>query len=305
VRAASLNPADQRVRSGDLQRLYHYRLPLRLGSDLSGVVTKVGERVRDFQTRDEVFARLPKDRLGAFAERVALPAAAAARKPHGWTTCGRPRYRSRGWPPSRPCAGPRSVQASGSSCTPAPVGWVTFAIQLARRLGAAVVTTAGARNGDLVRGLGAGQVIDYRTERFDEVLTGPDAVDVVVDTQGGEVLLRSFAVVKPGGHVVTIGGMPTAGGAVADGRPSMVTRLFLRAAHRRTRALARRHRVRFGYLFMTPSGSQLAELAALIDAGGLDPVVDRTYPLDEVGDAFDYVAVGHATGKVVIRVGTD
>ena len=303
VRAASLNPVDLRVRAGDLQRLHHYRLPLRLGSDVSGVVTKLGERVTDFEPGDEVFARLPKDRLGAFAERVTLPAAVAARKPArldhvqaaGVPLAGLTALQALRW--AELASGQRVLVHAGSG------GVGTFAIQLARHLGATVVTTVGARNEELVRSLGAGHVIDYRTTRFDEVLAGTAAVDVVFDTQGGDTLYRSFSVVRPGGGVVTIGGRPTASEAVAAGQPSLITRLFLHQAHRRTRSLARRHDARFRYLFMVPSGRQLAELATLIEQGRLTPVIDRTYPLEAAAEAFAHVASGHATGKVVLRAG--
>jgi len=174
----------------------------------------------------------------------------------------------------------------------------TFAIQLAKHLGAQVTTTAGARNHALVKSLGADVAIDYQTSRFEAVVKDQD---VVLDTQGGDTLLRSFEVVKPGGVVVTIGGRPD--GKFARGWGLSLPLVWLLGfLNRKVDRLAREKRVRFEYLFSHASGEQLERIGALVDQGVIKPIVDKVLPLEAAAEAISYVESGRAVGKVVIRV---
>jgi len=174
----------------------------------------------------------------------------------------------------------------------------TFAIQLAKHLGATVTTTAGARNHALVKSLGADVAIDYQTSRFEAVVKDQD---VVLDTQGGDTLLRSFEVVKPGGVVVTIGGRPD--GKFARGWGLSLPLVWLLGfLNRKVDRLAREKRVRFEYLFSHASGEQLERIGALVDQGVIKPIVDKVLPLEAAAEAISYVESGRAVGKVVIRV---
>src|SRR5687767_3611701 len=146
----------------------------------------------------------------------------------------------------------------------------TFAIQLANHLGATVTTTASARNHDLVRSLGADVIVDYKTTPFDDVVRDQD---MVFDTQGGETLLRSFTCVKPGGVVVSVGGVPDARFARAWGL-SLPMQWALAFMTRKITRLARQRPARFEYLFMKASGEQLAAIAGLVENGTIKPVVD-------------------------------
>jgi alcohol dehydrogenase len=297
MRAASINPVDFKIRSGGLKALVKDRFPLVLGSDVSGVVARVGPGVTGFAPGDEVFARLRKDRIGAFAEGVLLDAALAARKPSNLTHAEAA---------SIPLVGETVFQAlveigklekgqrvlihAGSG------GVGTFAIQLARHLGATVATTAGAKNRALVEELGASEIVDYRRQRFEDVIA---PCDVVLDTQGGETLERSFRVVKEGGVVVTIGGKPDGKFAKAYGLSPLVV-LALGIMMRKVTRLARERRARFEYLFMRPDGEQLAQIAALLERGVIRPVLDRTFPFARTKEAMAYVEAGRTVGKVVV-----
>jgi alcohol dehydrogenase len=174
----------------------------------------------------------------------------------------------------------------------------TVAIQLAKYLGAQVATTAGAQNHALMKSLGADVAIDYKASRFEAVAKDQD---VVLDTQGGDTLLRSFDVVKPGGVIVTIGGRPDGKFARAWGL-SLPLVWILGFMNRKVDRLARERHVRFEYLFMHASGEQLGRLGALVDQGAIKPVLDRVFPLKSAAEAISYVESGHAVGKVVIRV---
>jgi NADPH:quinone reductase-like Zn-dependent oxidoreductase len=297
MRAASVNPVDFKIRSGGVKVLVKDRFPLVLGSDVSGVVASVGPGVTRFATGDEVFARLRKDRIGSFAERVLVDETLAVKKPANLThaeAASIPLVAETSFQAlveiGKLAKGQRVLIHAGSG------GVGTFAIQLARHLGATVVTTASAKNRALVEGLGASEVIDYRTQRFEEVAA---PCDVVLDTQGGETLERSFRVVKEGGVVVTIGGKPDAKFAKAYGLNPVIV-FALGVMMRKVTRLAREKRARFEYLFMRPDGEQLAAIAALLVQGTIRPVLERTFPFLETKEAVAHVEAGRAVGKVVI-----
>ncbi len=299
VRAASVNPVDYKMRDGGVKVLLPFKMPLTLGNDLSGIVEAVGPSVTKFKPGDEIFARLDKDRIGAFAEFALVRESAAAKKPESCShveAASLPLVGLTAWQAMREIGnlqrGQRVLIHAGSG------GVGTFAIQLGRHLGAEVVTTVGARNVDLVRKLGADVVIDYRAARFEEKA---GECDLVFDTQGGETLERSFAVVKRGGVVVTVGGRPDAKFARAWGLNFFFVAV-LGILMRKVTRLAREKGARFEYLFMHPSGEQLGEIAALVDQKIIRPVVDRTYPLAQVKEALAYVEQGRAVGKVVVTI---
>ena len=166
------------------------------------------------------------------------------------------------------------------------------------RFGAAVATTASAASADLVKGLGADVVIDYRKDDFDKVLSG---YDVVLNSQDGKTLEKSLAVLKPGGKLISISGPPDPEFARTKGL-NPVLRLLMRLLSWGIRAKAKRHGVSFSFLFMWAQGDQLSKITALIESGAIRPVVDRVFPFDAANEALAYVETGRAKGKVVIKI---
>lgn len=303
VRAASVNPIDFKIRDGALRVLFKFRMPLILGSDLAGEVIQIGSEVQGFSVGDEIMARVQKERIGTFAEQIAIDCSTAALKPKSLSfaeAASLPLAGLTAWqalrdfqPVDRPLGKDQKVLIHAGSG-----GVGSLAIQLAHHLGAHVATTASPRNHELVRSLGADEVIDYRSQRFDELLRD---YDLVLDALGGADQLSSFRVLKPGGLVVSIAGLPSPDFAREQGLPLPV-RAFLWLRSLKTRRAAADAKARWIYLFMKPHGEQLAELGALVDRGVLRPIVDRVLPLDKAGEALDYVATGRATGKVVLEV---
>lgn len=299
VRAASVNPVDFKIRDGGVKVLLPYSFPLILGNDLAGDVEAVGSGVTKFKVGDAIYARLDKDRIGAIAEYALVRESAAANKPARLDhveAASLPLVGLTAWQVlidlARLQAGQKVLIHAGSG------GVGTFAIQLARHLGAQVATTASAKNHALVKSLGADVAIDYKTTRFEEVARDQD---VVFDTQGGETLLRSFEAVKSGGVVVTVGGRPDGKFARAWGL-SLPLVWVLGFLHRKVDRLARQKGARFEYCFMQASGEQLQKIAALVDDGVIKPILDKKFSFDAAADAISYVESGRAVGKVVIRV---
>lgn len=300
VSAASINPLDRMTRDGEFKRLIKRKPPFVLGHDLAGVVTEVGTDVRDFRVGDEVFAR-PRDlRAGTFAELIAIDQDDVALKPESLTleeAAAVPLVALAAWQilveraHLRP--GQQVLVHAGAG------GLGSTVIQLARHLGATVATTTNATTMDLVRDLGADVVIDYTTTDFSEVLSG---YDLVVDSLGGPNLEKSLTVLKPGGLAIGVAGPPDAGFARQLGAPAIVGLVMDQLSHK-VRKQAKALHVRYEFLFMQASGSQLRELGALYDADVLRPVLDRTFSFDKTVDAMAYVEQGRTrAGKVVVTM---
>jgi alcohol dehydrogenase len=299
VHAASVNQLDSKIRDGEFKLILAYEMPLVLGHDVAGVVLRVGPSVRQFKPGDEVYARADDFRIGAFAEFIAVKESSLALKPRGLTmeeAASIPLVGLTAWQAlvekARLRKGQRVFIQAGSG------GVGTFAIQLARHLGATVATTTSAGNAGLVKGLGADVVIDYRTEDFEAVLSG---YDLVLHSQDGKALAKSLRVLKQGGRLISISGPPDPafGQAIrAPGWMQLVLRLLSAGARRRARGLG----VDYEFLFMRAHGGQLKEITRLIEAGAIRPVVDKVFPFDATNEALAYVDSGRAKGKVVIKV---
>lgn len=299
IYAASLNPIDYKIKEGKMKLLLNYRFPLILGNDFSGVVVKVGDRVTAFKPGDEVYGRPRKNRIGTLAEFIAV---------HEEDICLKPQNLTFEEAASIPLIGLTTYQAfvdilhlqkdqkilihAGSG------GVGTFAIQLAKQMGAFVATTASEKGFDLVKSLGADQIINYKKENFEEVLTGYDAV---FDTLGGEALEKSFRVLKPGGQVVSISGMPNARFG-KEAKLGWLKTTLLSIVSRKITAIEKKSQTRYHFLFMKPSGEQLKVIKEFIEGGRIKPIIDKVYPLKDAGQAFNYLESGRAKGKVVIKI---
>ncbi|MEU1805748.1 NADP-dependent oxidoreductase [Streptomyces sp. NPDC019937] len=300
IHAASVNPLDVKLQDGDFKAILPYRLPLILGNDLAGVVVRVGSAVTGFAVGDEVYARPDKDRIGTFAELIAVHQDDVAIKPATLTmaeAASLPLVALTSWQALVERAQVRPGQKILIHAGSGGVG--TIAIQLAEHLGAHVATTVSTAKVDLVKQLGADIVVDYKKQAFETVL---DGYDVVLDTLGGETLEKSLRVLKPGGKVIGIAGPPDAAFARELGANAFL-RLAMSALSFTTRRRAKRRGVTYSFLFMKASGDQLRELTPLVDAGKIRPVVDRVFPFEETREAMAYVEKGRAkAGKVVVTM---
>jgi len=299
IHAASINPLDARIRDGKVKPILPYRLPVILGNDLAGVVVRVGSGVSRFKAGDEVYARPDQTRIGAFAELISINQDDVALKPTRLSmaeAASLPLVGLTAWQALIERAALRRGQKvlihAGSG------GLGSIAIQLAKHLGAIVATTTSTANVDWVKGLGADVVIDYRNTDFGRVVRD---YDVVLDTQGGDTLKRSFRVLKRGGKVISVAGPPDPAFAKSAGL-NPVLRPAIRLLSYPTRSTARHHGVSYSFLWMHASGDQLAELTTLIDSGAIHPVIDRVFPFTSTKEALAYVDQGRGTGKVVITM---
>lgn len=276
VVAASVNPVDWKIREGYLKEMITYPMPLTLGWDVSGVIEAVGADVTRFKVGDAVFSRPDIKRNGTYAEYVAIRADEVALKP---------KTISHVEAASLPLAGITAwevlitagqLKAKQRVLIHAGSGGVgSLAIQLAKSRGAYVIATTSGRNSDFVKSLGADEVIDYKTQKFQAVVKD---VDLVFDTLGGEVQEASWSVLKPGGILVSIVSPPP---------------------EERAKALG----MRSAFVFIEPSAAILAELAALVDAGSVRPIVGAEFALADIAKAHAFSQTGRTVGKIVLYVG--
>ncbi len=296
IHASSVNPVDYKIRSGGQRALIHYRLPWILGLDYSGVVKAVGRRVTRFRVGDEVYGSPTHTRPGTYAEQTLVDERQASRKPTNMShqeAASIPLVGQTAWGAlvvqGRVQAGEKVLIHAGSG------GVGTFAIQLAKSLGAHVATTCSARNAELVRALGADEVIDYHETKFEDVLEG---YDYVLDALGGETRERSFGVLRRGGRLATmIGGFPDATKKYGPWRGAPIAVWGLLSLTVRGKL---RHGVSVQHVLREADGRLLEPITRRIERGEIRAVIDRVVPLDEIVAAHTYIETGRARGKVVI-----
>ena len=294
-----MNVLDAKIKSGEFKLVLPYRLPLILGHDVAGVVVRVGPRVRQFKPGDEVYARPDDFRIGAFAEFIAIKETSLALKPKALTmeeAASIPLVGLTAWQALIEKANLQPGQKVFIQAGSGGVG--TFAIQLAKHLGAFVATTTSTANVDWVKCLGADIVIDYKKDDFENILHD---YDVVLNSQDSATLAKSLSVLKPGGKLISISGPPDPAFGEEIGA-SWLMKSVMRLLSFGIRRKAKRRKVSFSFLFMRANGGQLREISALIDSGAIRPVVDQVFPFESTREAMDYVETGRAKGKVIIKM---
>lgn len=299
IHAAGVNLLDSKIKTGEFKLILPYKLPLILGHDVAGVITKVGKNVTKFKVGDEVYARVRDHRIGTFAEFIAINEADAALKPKNLSmeeAASIPLVALTAWQvlveKAKIKKGEKVFIQAGSG------GVGTIAIQLAKHLGATVATTASAKSFDFLEKLGADIVIDYKNSDFENRLSN---YDVVLNSQDKETLEKSLKILKSGGKLISISGPPTPDFAKEIKAPWFV-KIILSLISSGIRKKAKAKNVDYSFLFMKADGEQLNEITKLIEAGIIKPVLDKVFPFDKTNEALSYVESGRAKGKVVIKI---
>jgi NADPH:quinone reductase-like Zn-dependent oxidoreductase len=300
VHAAGLNPIDTMIPKGTFKPILKLDLPAILGSDLAGLVVEVGSRVTRFKPGDAVFASVfDLDGTGAFAEFARVPESAAALKPANLDfvqAASIPMVGLTSWQALRERA---HLKPDQKVFIPAGSGGIgTLAIQLAKHLGAKVGTTTSTGNVDLVRSLGADEVVDYKKRQFEDVLRDYDAV---LGTVRGDAIEKSLRILRPGSTIVSLIGPPDAAFARARGMNVVMKFLFGLLSRKIIRG-ARARGASYSFLFVRPDGDQLAEIGKLLEAERIRPVIDKVFPFDQAKEALAYLEQGRAKGKVVVQM---
>jgi NADPH:quinone reductase-like Zn-dependent oxidoreductase len=299
VHAAGLNPIDNMIPKGTFKPFLRFQLPATLGSDLAGVVVEVGSRVTRFKAGDAVFASIFDLGTGALAEFAVVPEIAAALKPANLEfvqAASIPMVGLTSWQALKERA---HLKPGQKVFIPAGSGGIgTFAIQLAKQIGAKVGTTTSTGNVDLVRSLGADEVIDYKKQEFEDVLRDYDAV---LGTVRGDVLEKSLRILRPKGIIVSLVGPPDAAFGRARGMNFFMVFVFGLLSRKIIRR-AKKRGVAYSFLFVHPDGAQLEEIGELLKVGKMRPVIDKVFPFEQAKEALAYLEKGRARGKVVVQL---
>lgn len=300
IDSAGVNSLDSLIRNGEFKLFLPYKTPFINGHDMAGVITKVGEKVSKFKVGDEVYSRVGDFRIGTFAEQIAVNESDLALKPKTISmeeAASIPLVGLTSWQALVEIANLKKGQKVFIQAGSGGVG--TFAIQLAKHLGAYVATTTSSANTALVKSLGADLVIDYKTQDFATILKEYDVV--LHSNKESEILEKSLKVLKPGGTLVSLTGPPTAEFAKKIGLAwpfHMLMGLLSMSVRRKAKKL----NVNFEFLFMRAEGKQLTEITHLIEAGKIRPIVDKVFPFEQTNEALSYVESSRAKGKVVVKV---
>ncbi|WP_117161828.1 NADP-dependent oxidoreductase [Paraliobacillus sp. X-1268] len=277
VHATSINPIDWKMRAGYLKEMLDFSFPIILGWDVAGTIVEVGSQVQNFKIGDEVFARPDTTNEGTYAEFTTVDENLLAKKPKNITFEEAASVPLAGLTAWQCLVDFTKVQKDDKVLIHAGAGGVgSLAIQIAKHLGAYVATTASEKNAAYMKELGADQIINYQTQDFAEELNN---FDVVLDTMGGEILNKSFTVLKPKGRLVTIAGQPD-------------------------QTLAEKYQIEASGYWLNPDGKQLSELGKLLDNGIVQPQVGHVFGFseEEMKEAHALSETHHAKGKIVIKV---
>lgn len=276
VHAAGVNPFDWKVREGYMQQITPLQFPATLGGDLAGVVAEVGEGVEGLSVGDEVYGQANAlSGRGSYAEFAPVKSDSIGPKPTSVDMLTAAILPLAGVSAYQALVEHINLQVGQKILIHGGAGGIgTFAIQLAKHLGAYVATTVSGEALDFAKSLGADEAIDYKTQAFETILKGYDAV---FDTVGGNTFTTSFQMVKPGGVIVSMAAQPN-------------------------KELQAKHKVNMVSQATRVTNQRLAKLTELVDSGTIVPKVDKVFPLAQAAEALAYIQEGRHRGKVVLRV---
>ena len=298
VKSVGINPVDNMITRGDVKLITPYSFPLTIGNELAGVIEKTGEKVTEFKEGDRVFSRLPTNKIGAFAEYVAINKKDLAKIPE---------YLSFNEAAAIPLTALTAYQAldilqvksgetlfisGGSGCFGA------MAVPLAKARGIKVITNGSLENKERVLALGAEQFLDYKTEDYAQLLHD---VDGVIDTIGGKETEKQFFILKQGGKLVSLKGMPNGRFAKKMGLPLWKQWIF-GFAGRSFDNMAKKRNQEYHFIFVQSSGEQLSEIAKVLEENQIRPSIDSIYSFEDIAKALVKVDKGSSRGKTIVEI---
>lgn len=298
IKAAGVNPLDNMIIRGEVKLIAPYKFPLIMGNEFCGVVEKAGKAVRNFAVGDRVYGRMPLKKIGAFAEYAAVNQNAVAKVPT---------YLSDEEAASVPLTALTALQAF--ELMNVKTGETVFisggtgslgamAIPIAKSMGLNVITNGSAENQERVIRLGADRFIDYKSEDYSKALSD---VDYVLDTLGVRELKKEFGILKTGGILVSLRGLPNGEFAARTGLPP-IKRLLFSLAGSKYDKMAAKNKQKYYFVFVREDGAGLKRISELFGNRKIETSVDKIYDLSEINEALAKVAGGGSKGKTIIKI---
>lgn len=303
VKVAAVNPLELLNITGAVKLIQDYSMPLTLGNELTGVVEKVGDKVRDYQIGEKIYSRLPIESIGAFAEYVAVDAKAIAHLPENLDFSTGAAAALTGLTAYQ--ALHEELQAKAGQTVFIPGGSGSFgqmAIPLAKDLGLTVIVSGSNEARERTLAAGADKYLDYKAENYWEIL---EPVDFVMDTLGEKEFDRELSIIKAGGKLVSLIAGPNKQFAIDKGM-SKTKQLLFGLAGKKFDKKAREKGIEYRFIFVRSDGKQLKEISRIIEKNNIVPAVDPTYfRLEDIDQALQLVAKGHPKGKVLLQIGQE
>lgn len=300
VMAAAVNPLDILQLTGSVRLIQDYSMPLTLGNECSGIVEKTGNKVKDFRAGDRVYTRLPINRIGAFAEYVAVDHEALAKMPSGYDFVTAAAIPLAGLTAYQGLVEELEAQEGKSLLiTGASGSFGQIAVPIAKSMGLRVAVTGNARSKDRLLKIGADQYIDYKTDNYWEVLSD---MDYVIDTLGANEFEHELSVLKKGGRLLSLRTAPNKMFAKRNGF-SWLKRVLFTLAGSKYDSAARKQGKEYRFMFVRSSGDQLKRVTEIVEKYHIIPDIDsRIFSLPQINEALELMTHGKLNGKIVIRM---
>lgn len=300
VKAAAVNPLDLLVMQGSIRLIQDYKMPVSLGSECAGVVESVGKNVHNFKSGDKVYARLPQHHPGAFAEFVSINQSAAAKMPENYS------FKEAAAIPLAVLTAYQAITEELNAeknknllITGGSGSFGYIAVPVAKALGLNVIVTGNSRAKENILSLGAARYIDYKKENYYDVLAN---IDYIIDTLGEKEFNHSLSVLKKGGTMVSLKGVPNKEFAVKNNF-TFFKRLLFTLAGKKYNKEAEKQDKKYKFLFVRADGSQLKKITEIIEDNNIKPLIDEhTYSLDNIDDALNLLAKGNINGKIIVEI---
>lgn len=300
VKAAAVNPVELLILTGKVKLIQNYPMPLTLGNECSGIVEQVGSKVKGFQKGDQVYTRLPINKIGAFAEYVAVEQDAIAKMPKGYDFNTAAAIPLTGLTAYQAIA--EELEATPGETLLIPGGSGSFgqmAVPIAKALGLRVIVTGNARARELFISMGVDRYMDYKQENYWEQLSD---IDCVIDTLGPAEFEHELAVLKKGGRLVSLRTGPNKAFAQRNHFTSLKKLLFALAGSKYDKA-AKKQGKEYRFVFVRSNGAQLQKITEIVEKQQVRPAIDaRIFSLDQANEALQLVAKGQLNGKVMIQL---
>lgn len=300
VKAAAVNPLELLILHGSVKLIQNYPMPLTLGNECAGIVEQTGEKVTRFRRGDRVYARLPLNQIGAFAEYVAVEQDALANMPAGYDFATAAAIPLTGLTAYQAIA--EELEAKPGQTLLIPGGSGSFgqmAVPIAKAMGLRVIVTGNARAQQQFLAMGVDRYMDYRKENYWDVLRD---VDHVIDTLGASEFDHELSVLKPGGRLVSLRGTPNKAFAVRNHMP-LAKRILFSLAGTKYDAAARKQGKEYRFLFVHSDGAQLQKITEIVEKNHITPAIDdRVFSLAQAEQALKHVENGKLNGKVLIQM---
>jgi len=299
VKVAAVNPLENLITSGSVKLIQAYKLPATMGNELTGVIEKVGSAVKDFKIGDKIYTRLPLNKIGAFAEYVAVDHKALAILPKNLNFSTGAAAPLTGLTAYQGLHEELAAKAGKTIFIPGGSGsFGQMAVPIAKELGLKVVVSGNARAREQVMSIGADRYLDYKTENYWEILHD---IDYVIDTLGASEIDRELSIMKPGGRLLSLKAGPNKQFAIDHHLPTWKKVLF-NLVGRKIDKKASALRIEYHFIFVRSDGQQLQQITKIIEQNNIVPAIDpKEFKLADINQAINYMTTGHPKGKVLIH----